>query len=520
MNYELEVGRSQPYYFNTLNGGRPPLVSGSGSSTLFTSSSGYSFPFFVNGYESSAFSLEVWWLPVSFSGSTPVVIIGHASEGVLWDGSRFILRIMGPNSTPIDATWTPTDIKAFLVVMTYSVSGSQLYIDGTQVASIDTTGIEFTATAGTQIQLNLNGTATGIYDSLALYTRALKAQEIKDHYLWGNEVPDATQIAMIKGANTWSLSYKDVELLDSFTYQSDNFPSGYFENTSLLDGNLAATTSAGGTWKQSVALSSLLTGSSAGVHLTYQGHGVTMDYSTDGTTWTPVENKTTILQDVNLVDIILMVRLTFPDTASWVSSLKIDVLANRIMAPLSGNRMLTFKSAAMDQTPGNQLDYQSDAGANIGSGGYATIEPDGATSPDNVKIIEFWAKTSGVAWLFRGNGVSLQVKSAGLVGFSAGLSLKVNNVSVSSDALNVSFGQWNHYQITLTAASNDALMMGDDGVTMYGLATYSSVVSNSYLSNIGAPSLRVSDTSGITVSENSPTIKIYAKSWSYVSSGR
>lgn len=528
MNYELEISKSKPAVFNALNGGVSPLVAGSGSATKLTTTTNTPFTAFNKGYENIPFTLEVWFLPLTNTGEH--VVIGHSTEGVLWDGSRFILRIKQGDGTLIsEQIWRPSEIKAFHVAMVYSPGQAFLYVDGEVVASLALFNDSFFA-VGQDIKIN-SGTTTGIYDSLALYYRSLDSREVKEHYKLGNSVTSAQQIAMLKGGTTWSLSYEDVLVAERFLYDSSNFAAGYTDNVMVTE-KLVTSTDAVGTWRQSIVLSTLVGTTLPGLHLTYEGDGVTMSYSLDGATWTPVANKTTVLQDTAATDM-FFIQLQLANDDSWVSYLRVDVLAGRSMVPVSGNRMLTFKSTAMDQTAGSQLDYQKDWGGQVYGNGWLRVETDGADTPQNVGTIEMWVKippTSGVyKTVFDNTGyiaISNQIHRGSID------ALYVDGASRPGTTPTFDDNQWHHIVAVITTPVNNPIWIGRDSggnnytnPTVGHLAVYpykmtAAQAQSLYARNVGAPALRVDDTSGITMTENTPVVEIYAYSWSYVSGGR
>lgn len=534
MNYELEVGKSNPAVFNPLNGGLPPLVAGSGSSTKLTASVDTTFIAFNKGYEFSAFTLEVWFLPISNTGEH--VVIGHASEGVLWDGSKFILRIkQGDGSVTNEASWTPSEIKSFHVVMVYISGQVLLYIDSKIVAMLQLTTESFFV-SGQQIRVNV-GTSTAIYDSLALYYRALSREEIRNHYAWGTSVPKATQIAMTKGGTTWSMSYQDVRKAESFLFDANNFD-GYVNNVGFTSGKLISGSSDGGTWQQSIALSSLVGTTCPGIHVTYEGEATTFSYSLDGSTWTVSPNKRTILEGTTLpANSMLFVKLQLTGLDAWVSSLRLDVLESRTLMPASGNRTLTFTKTAMDQTPGSQLEYQADRGADIIPNGQLVIpfDVDSAT----FGTIEVWAKrksnSSGFASIF-----DMQT-TGGAGGPWCGYNGSTWDLGGSGTFINgqpqggggtMDLGVWYHIVSTFTPTNyrvalgvGRSLSNGYADITIGHVALYpqqmtASQAQSLYRANIGAPVMRVDDTSGVTMTDPAPAVKIYAYSWSYVSGSR
>lgn len=532
MNYELELSQSRPYSFSALNGDRPPLVSGSGSATfLSTTPTTIAFPAFNETYPSQAFSLEAWFLPVTHNKTGELVVIGHATEGLIWNGTSFILRIKQKAGAIIESTWTPVQIQVFHFVVTYDASKTTLFVNGELAIELEIPQTDtFLTTAGTAISIHaLSGgaVATAIYDSIALYTRALSQTEIRLHYSWGNDVMDATAIASTKGGGTWSLSYQDVNVYEKITYDSSNWDTGQAIGLSAVDTLTADDEAVGGTWRQAIPINAMIDTTTPGIHLTYVGQGATLAYSTDAVTWTTIPNKTTVLEDVSTVGLTLFLQLTVTGTG-WVSSLTVDVLSSRLMDPLAGNRLLAFKSAAMDQTPGNQLDFQSDWGATL-AGGYVEIQtnPD-PSEPAPIRSIEAWLKFSENDGLVVIAGSSNYVDLVNGTITPTGATVYRNGASFSgTPAIN----EWAHWVFVFSSDQTESVRLGDKksisdtlAMSIGHLASYPAALTPAqvaalYKFNTGVPALRIDDASGMTTSEDTPAVSIYAYSWSYVSGG-
>jgi hypothetical protein len=361
MSYELEIQKSLPVAINTLNGTRPPLVAGSGTASLFTTNTtDNSFGGWVKGREDSPFSIEFWALPLTVTGPS-LLMIGHTLEGLFYDGSDYILRLQYAGAGTIEARWREPEIKAHHFVITYDLALASLYVDGERVIVIELPQQDTFTNTNATININYSN-GSGIYDSLAFYYRTLPLSEIKEHYALGRAVDSSVAIASSKGATTWSLTYADVDIEQTVTYNSTNWDKGFFTDTSYRD-RLGADV-AGGTWQVAVPLGAMTT-STAGVHLRFVGESVELEWSTDAVTWAGIGNKTTILEDISPTDLMLYIRLTLINEDSWVESLTADILRSRVMQPFSGSRQLSFKDVEMDEISGVQLEYQSDMGAQI-----------------------------------------------------------------------------------------------------------------------------------------------------------
>jgi hypothetical protein len=529
MNYELEIQKSNPVAFYNLNGTKPPLVAGAGSSTLYTTAgTSFTFPAFQKNYESSPFSYEVWFLPISSSGSGELVVAGHAGEGLLYDGTDFILRANFVTAGPVEARWTPSQPESFYFVVVYDTQQMILYANEDRVAVIDVpAGDKFVNTTASLVIHGGITSTSAIYDALALYYRILPANEIAAHHAWGLDVVPSSQISVTRGGSAFSLLYQNVDVLSSYDF---DLSLGHMVGVSFGT-QLVSDDSSGGSWSTTIPLAAVAGSTTAGVHLEYAGNGVTLQYSTNGTVWTTVGNKRTVLEDA-ASPTLLYLKLLLADDASFVDSFKADVLRTRTMGALHGSRTLSFKGATMDETAGNQLEYQSDQGAQI-VGGYLDIGADpNTTNIQNVAAIEAWIKFDQLAdgWVIDISGTQFAQIFAGTILFS-GMTMYRDGVSVASGQPFVP-GEWHHYVFALTTPVNvtariaDRLIGGSPtAMTVGTLAIYSSAVSAPvaqaiYKANIGAPLIRIDSAGTINVSESSPAIDIYAYTWSIVRAGR
>lgn len=491
-----------------------------------------SFPLYNESYPSSAFSLEAWVLPVSHNLAGEVTLIGHQTEGILWDGVDLIFRVNLKSGSRIESRWTPDQIQVFYIVLTFDGGRLTIFVNGERIKELEFPDNDtFAAPSGSDIKIHYlsnSVTSSVIYDCSALYNRALSDREVKAHYSWGNEIMDSVKIAMLKDASTWSLTYENVDLEDTVIYNSNNWDAGLIEGLSVVD-RLIPDTEDGGTWKAGIPLGNIIGDTCAGVNLTCQGQDYILSYSLDGTVWIDVANKVTILEDVSADGLALLLRLTVLN-GGWVDSLRVDILANRVMNPLSGNRTLIFKAASMDQTIGNQLDYQSDWGAAITNGGYVEAQPDVSASVRNVGSIELWAKVNDTDGFLIGNTSSNYVKiTSGAYAFN-GVTPYRNGVLVTNGSFPKN--EWAHWVFVLGTANNNAIRIGGNmagdsmlDCTVGHFAVYENKFSaadaqNLYKRNIGAPALRVDDISAITLTEDNPAIGIFAYSWSIMSGGR
>lgn len=524
MNYELEVSKSIPAVFNSLNGSLPPLVAGSGSATLLSSALDTTFLAFSKAYPNEPFSLEVWFRPLTNTGEQ--VVIGHASEGVLWNGTQFILRTKhGDAAASTEVGWTPPMIKAFHLVMVYTPGQASLYVDGVLTLNINLPMTPFAST-GTIVRLN-GGTGTGIYDSMALYYRALPGSEILEHYIWGKAVRSPVQVATANGGSTWNLMHGESDIYATERFDAANWDLFFLNGLGVIGGRLTPN-EGGGTWMGMVPLSAIIEGVTAGISLKYQGLGVVLSYSTDGAAWTPVVNGAIILEDTDVTDVNLLVRIDLPDEG-WVDYLTVSILNDRILSPASGTRDLAYRKVELDYENPSPLDYLNTWGAVIIPGGYMTVPIDAA---EPVRAVEMWVKpnTTGATATFVGAADWVGISATGLLSNTNGVTVYRNGQALANGG-QVGLNTWNHLLIIFPSDRTTNLRIGQsvgDDAPLDGaighLALYNKSFSAAealalYQSNVGSPRLRIDDASGVTLTEQATPVAFYAQDWSYISGG-
>lgn len=524
MSYELEVQKSAPSIFNPLSGTTPPLAAGTGTSTfLSTTPTTVTFNAWIQLREKSPFTAELWYLPVNVAAET--VVIGHAGEGVLFDGSDLILRVKYSGSTTIEGRWSPTEIQNWHIMLVYTTSHWILYVNGDEVITLDVPNLTLLNTTAT-VLLN-SGPGTGVYDSLALYYKMLSGAEALNHYTLGKVVSSSTNIAASKAGSTWALTYDGVDTLQRIDFDLSD---GYTESTTYGNGQLVSLDATGGTWQTSIPLAAMAGTTTAGVHLTYVGDGITLAYSLNGSTWTTTPNKKTILEGATSPDV-LFFRLTLADDKAWVTSFRADILNTRTLAPFAGSRNLVFKGAALDQTPGLQLDYQTDQGAQLRTGGYLEIQPDVQTPSTNITAVEAWIRIDGsTGSIFAASSTQFVTVSSGNL-TATGVTMYRNGVPLASGQPALP-GRWNHYVFVLSTPLNTAIRLGNNlsntnaadmsvgHVAGYGTTLSAAQIQTIYNFNIGATVMRVDDSGAVGMSESVPGVDIYAYTWSIVSGSR
>lgn len=338
-------------------------------------------------------------------------------------------------------------------------------------------------------------------------------------------VPTSTEIASAKGGDTYTLLYADVDIDQTIIFDANNWAEGFVNNTSYTT-RLVADDEAGGTWTTALPLEAFFE-ESKGINFTWLGQGVTVDYNTDGTTWLTVDNRRTVLEDVETAGKFLEIRVTLEDDESYLEQLRLDLLGERVMQPFAGTRTLLFKGTAMDQTYEHQLEFVEDSGAFI-ENGYIEVQPDTTTESEEINTIEVWARINADTGRFLSTGPDYINVVDGAYTFTGITAYRNGELVTNGDFPR---DEWAHWVFVLNTATNERIRLGDSltggsnlDMTIGHLAMYSQVMDADdaerlYSFNIGAPAIEIIDSDTIVVSEDDPAVDIYAYSWSVVSSG-
>jgi hypothetical protein len=344
------------------------------------------------------------------------------------------------------------------------------------------------------------------------------------------------EIALAKGASdVWEFTYDRADVAQTFVFDSNDWGLHIGDGVDISDAvrpGLAADgeTSTPGTWIASVTLFHLETFASA--HVTWEGSGLTVEYSLDNETWTAISQKGVVALDG---DADFDIRVTFAggvvDDPAALTRLTVYVMKTDTVYS-TGSRHGTFTADAM-----------TDEGLILRDGGLlipaSTLDP-----APTVGTIELWAR---VDQAYDDGWVSfleyLNWTAGGWIGFYNDGSSTVNHwqadnvtavyvdgVEVASNSSEFTLSPplgWHHWVMVSDAAINNDLgiaMSPTDGqgrgdvaishVALYPQRMTATEASNLYKAQDPVP-VRVDDAATVTVTEHSTDI--YAYNWSLVS---
>lgn len=256
---------------------------------------------FANKYTSdNDFSLEVWIYPKITTTNTTTIFADPAEDiGIYWEKGNIVFKL---NTERLDYT-VPDFEKVLHVVAIYSQTGMSIYVNGQLAESKPLTNFVFT---NTSIQLQVGPTAnvadSFIVDAPAVYRYALSVDQILTHFNSANYIAPLQIVVPDEGE---LFLPTDNNLYKPFTYKypaqkkwSDFYDVNlYHDKTNNYISVVPTDTVTSKTvilYDQfSIPASAELASSKVEYYATA---GVTIETSTDGTTYTTCENNKTIPQ--------------------------------------------------------------------------------------------------------------------------------------------------------------------------------------------------------------------------------
>jgi hypothetical protein len=408
-------------------------------------------------------------------------------------------------------------LRNVLITGVHTADKNQLYIDGVLVAEANITEEQ---KADSYIATNSNlyggltvGSQNIAINAVGIYPRALSAEAIARHFSEARDLPLNSQVidtfygdvtpVSINGANVF---------LDQWWSSEEDWRLGKMDNSSVVNGQLVpqfiADTSVSGSWLDSFSLSQANSNSIYGVNMNWDGEGVTIEVSLDGTTWETAQrgkNVALIPSGFNPTDKVLQVRASFAggivNDTSFLDNLNVVGLKAAV-TPEALGRTVTYASA----TPEREypvIQYNDNWGVQINDGGSIVISADALESTP-ARTLEMWIKAkNGTAPTFSLSGTTY-----------------LNGVADAS-ALNP--GAWTLVHIVAAADAAGAITINGPAqvgqVAIYDYALSAQNISDIYAAYVGANAVRVGDNSVVTVSELPTAVKIYAHDWAIQGAG-
>lgn len=433
----------------------------------------------IAGRDVRAFSLEAW-VKIEDGSST---IIARDNSGLFMDGLNLVFSVEFSSLISVEYNHLNAG-NIYHIVGAYTGSSIELYVNGSMVAGANIDELEILAGfADTTTHLKTLTTETMVADSFAVYNYALSSAVINQHYFYGIDYPEIENLSVINGGKYYLISDNTASVYNKLSFGDLNdWNDGLFEgNIAAVDGTLVNTfdETAGewltGTWTYQYSVDSDI---GAGVILNGSridwdsNVAVTVETSTDNTTWTPVTSGSQIVgtQDLS-TGYLIAVRIIVPGTVTEqavVDNLSIvfyttkdirgsdedlpAVFVNGLTVTLSDTE---YEPASFDDNAGVVL--PADNGFEIAEdpefGGYFAVEFTTKFDTSTVSKTVLYVDSPSAQPSITSNG-SGQWVSSNLT------ALYIDGVSVASP-FSIDAGKW-HHVLAVFAESQDTVIVGNN----------------------------------------------------------
>lgn len=461
----IPLNDSSGYGNNATYTGSPtttrPIVAGGVAAQHVNSGDTINYPVsnvMIQGRETRAFSLEAWIKPQSGTSA----IIARDNSGLFLDG--LILRFSMEFDSVISVTYNHLDAgNVYHVVGVYDGKSIILYVNGQAVASTDIDDLEISAgIADTTTNLKTTMSASMVMDTPAVYNYGLDYVRINRHYLVGVNYPQIVNLSLNNGGKYYLFSDSYASVYDTVSFgETDDWNAGAFTgNVAAVDNklvNLFDETSEEwltGTWTYQYSVAS-----DEGTGITLNGSRITWDsldtitveVSTDDTTWTPVANGDSIVGTQSLSGgYAIAVRITIPTTTdeqSVVDNLKIVFYTSKTVKGSDETLLATFNApltVTLADTPYAPASFNDNAGVLLPASNGISIPADTDFDPYAAveMTVKFDTSTASKTVLSVGSA-SITSDGSGNWTFTGLTALYVDGVAVTSPFA-IETGKWHH----------------------------------------------------------------------------
>jgi hypothetical protein len=313
----------------------------------------------------------------------------------------------------------------------------------------------------------------------------------------------AADVARAKGAELFEFDYQNADVAEVQTFSAGSWGLYQADTVSVRDEvtpdlDNDGVTSLPGSITFSVTLFHLDAFTSS--HVRWEGSGVTMEYSLDGTTWLPLDSVIALDGDSD-----------FDIRASFAAG---------VPGVLTSLTVYIFKSDALTSSKGRIGTFTADAitdGVITLRGGEFRVAADSRGTATPVTAIEFWAKMDEQTGVVVQGDTFDMTLTDGLIS-NTGCTIYLNGALATWVDYDPTVD--NHYIVVPTTASDAEFVVGLIDMTVSHLALYSEAMTADLAAVIYDAQdglvFRFDDADGPTVTEYDPVVDIYAYAWSVV----
>lgn len=431
-----------------------------------------------------------------FNGNTLYFTTAYASTGTAT--CSYVI----PVGQEIDAVGVHTETKNMLFVNGELVD--EVDILDTQQADV------YVSAATGALYAGRLGTYNLLINSVAIYPRALKNDEVASMYLDNHQVSVVDPIAAYVGEDIPISDKSRPAFLNPSWTTADDWNSAdlfhcFVDGDVLRPESINGSTMAG-TWKDYVFLYNGTTISTIdSLNLWWTGLNVTVQISVDNSTWETVTrgvNVTTIPSGYNPTNKTLYLRVTFMagQTDAYIEDLEIRAYTSNNYQQPSG-RVITWTNPAVTLPYYEPYLLREDWGTKV-LGGALDIGTDTSSAlPMTVKTVEVWIKQLTA---------SAPTLSTNL---TTGSTVYTNGQAGST----IRRGEWNVQHYTKSAGFTGNINFSGQvqigRVVIYDTALSSTQVANVVSNYLGTLISNRSSAGTLTIAEHSPAVMVYAHDW-------
>jgi hypothetical protein len=499
-------------------------------------------------YSDNEFTIEFWLYP-QITSSNEIPLVGDSTEdvGVFYQKGNILFKL----DTDLLEYTLPSTNKVFHIACVYSVTAATIYIDGELVKFKSLSDFEFTNTDLNLISGPTPSSADSfLINSVAIYRYALSQNQISYHFSQGQGLP-AIQIADPSGGELFEMYDDEMSSLYKFTYPESKgweelVTTGLTHNQSLDCLEVTETDTANASTvivEDFISIPTTATFDSSKIE--WDGdNGITIQASTDGTTYNPCINGQqipgyTLNSFASTGKLYLKITFTSSDTSRYIPRLfKLDVLFYNNQTRYSYNgsgymSTLEEESAISDyRITLGKLPY--DILSRNSRNGLRTVVDSGfeITTDKGVRTIEFFytpaaLTDSGLLSTTSTNGYgasSIRWSNSGTMSKTDISAIYVNGVNKTSET-NVSnvfkANQLHHVIVVFSSAvsgdirfnysTNGSVSALYQYITLYETAFNSTQANANYDLYIRKQTSSITDTSVLTVTEDG--VDSYNNDW-------
>lgn len=499
------------------------LVAGAAYSAVFSNSVDAKFDSAVYkpGYEPLPFSLEASFRVIDETGTTTIQKILSSSanyDGITVAGTVIKFSTKYVTNGECAVTYDIQSKRNVHVVGVHTRDKNQLFVDGELVGETTITDAQKADTYVTgdgKLWLGTSASTQQVaVNGLSIYATGLSDAIVKAHFNAARRTTLVQTIAPTFSGVRYPMS---LDLANTFVRQlwetDSDWQIGTLNNVTLVNTQivpqLAAGVSVAGDWQVALPLDQSGLTDVYGLSMTWNGAGVVVQASLDGTTWeTAVRGKKLALipNHFDPTNKDLFIKASFAggitDDPSFLDNLFVVGFKTGIM-PNVGGRDTTFTDPASPMTDYQPIEQRDDWGVRLG-GGSVAISADSSPSPQDMYTMNIWLKKL--------TATSPTISITGATTYKNG---------VAGGTMNQ--GEWVMWTMTrATLFSGTITITGDiqlGQIELFDHQLSAQEVADLYAAQTGVMKASAPESDVVQVTNPNPSTRIYDYTWAITAAG-